>query len=136
MNNLSTAAIATRQNDIECEHPRSSARREACLQIQAASKAAAKAIAALAGQAANATAQRQLSAIQLCLTSVTGLLEITETLLVDKSEPTPYEKALGWQRLSEDAKGAGRAAYRAVLILADPNGDHSGDVGQSGRHFN
>lgn len=96
--------------------------------IQAASSSTAKAIAALSASATTATAQRRLLAIQLCLTSVTGLLEISESLLQDIGEPTPYQQASSWQRLSEDAKGAGRAAYKAVLILADPVANHTSDL--------
>ena len=66
----------------------------------------------------------EMDAIQLCMTSVGGLLEITDALVRPSViAPTPLERALSWKQLAEDAKCAGRAAYRAVLILTDPSAD-------------
>ena len=61
-----------------------------------------------------------MSAVHFCLTSVTALLEITQTLITTPLSPSPQELERDWTRLAEDAKMAGRAAYRAVLILSDP----------------
>lgn len=62
-----------------------------------------------------------VSAVHFCLTSANALLEISQTLLRQSSQLTPQEQERSWKRLAEDAKVAGRAAYRAVLILSDPS---------------
>lgn len=111
-------------------------REEASVLIQAAAMALQEAMAAVREQAdapalstssTAATAgteitRSEMDAIQLCMTSVGGLLEITNALVRPSAiAPTPLERALSWKQLAEDAKGAGRAAYRAVLILTDPS---------------
>jgi hypothetical protein len=62
-----------------------------------------------------------VSAVHFCLTSAQALLEISQTLLHQADHLTPVERERSWKRLAEDAKVAGRAAYRAVLILSDPS---------------
>lgn len=62
----------------------------------------------------------ELSAVHFCLTSVTALLEITQTLLTESASISPQARERKWKNLAEEAKVAGRAAYRAVLILSDP----------------
>lgn len=108
----------------------SASREEASALIQAAASALQDAMAAVrdqAGSRAFATAgteitRSEMDAIQLCMTSVSGLLEITDALVRPTAiAPTPLERALSWKQLAEDAKRAGRAAYRAVLILTDPS---------------
>jgi FAD/FMN-containing dehydrogenase len=108
-------------------------REEASALIQAAALALQDAMAAVreqTGSHALSTAttagteitRSEMDAIELCMTSVGGLLEITNALVRPTSvAPTPLERALSWKQLAEDAKGAGRAAYRAVLILTDPS---------------
>lgn len=63
----------------------------------------------------------ELSAVHFCLTSARSLLEISRTLLRQSMELSPQEQESSWKQLAEDAKLAGRAAYRAVLILSDPS---------------
>jgi len=62
-----------------------------------------------------------VSAVHFCLTSAHALLEISQTLLRQSTQLSPQEQERTWKRLAEDAKVAGRAAYRAVLILSDPS---------------
>lgn len=62
-----------------------------------------------------------VSAVHFCLTSAHALLEISQTLLRQSNQLSPQEQERSWKRLAEDAKVAGRAAYRAVLILSDPS---------------
>lgn len=62
----------------------------------------------------------ELSAVHFCLTSAQALLEISRTLLRQSAALSPQEQERSWKQLAEDAKLAGRAAYRAVLILSDP----------------
>ena len=105
-------------------------REEASALIQAAALALQDAMAAVREQAGpgefaaagTEITRSEMDAIQLCMTSVGGLLEITNALVRPTTvAPTPLERALSWKQLAEDAKGAGRAAYRAVLILTDPS---------------
>ena len=107
-------------------------REEASALIQAAALALQEAMAAVREQAGSnefvaagtEITRSEMDAIQLCMTSVGGLLEITDALVRPSViAPTPLERALSWKQLAEDAKCAGRAAYRAVLILTDPSAD-------------
>lgn len=63
--------------------------------------------------------RRRLAAIHLCLSSATGLLEASETILKQRDGSTPAPCGQTLLRLSDDAEIAGRAAHRAALILAD-----------------
>lgn len=62
-----------------------------------------------------------LSAAHLCLTSACALLDVSQILLEPGHQETPEEQAHLWNELMGHTKIAGRAAYRAALILADPN---------------
>ena len=62
----------------------------------------------------------ELSAVHFCLTSAQSLLEISKTLMQQQGVLSPVEQERHWKALAEEAKLAGRAAYRAVLILSDP----------------
>lgn len=63
----------------------------------------------------------ELSAVHFCLTSAQALLEISRTMLRQPLQMSPHDQERSWKQLAEDAKLAGRAAYRAVLILSDPS---------------
>ena len=63
----------------------------------------------------------ELSAVHFCLTSAQALLEISKTLTQRQFLRSPHEQERHWKALAEEAKLAGRAAYRAVLILSDPS---------------
>ena len=63
----------------------------------------------------------ELSAVHFCLTSAQALLEISKTLMQRQSPRSPQDQERHWKALAEEAKLAGRAAYRAVLILSDPS---------------
>ncbi len=67
----------------------------------------------------------ELSAVHFCLTSAQALLEISKTLMQRQIALSPREQELHWKALAEEAKLAGRAAYRAVLILSDPSSVHT-----------
>jgi 2-iminoacetate synthase ThiH len=60
------------------------------------------------------------SAAQFCLLSAAALLGVTQMLLNRSAAPSPSERLQDWNDLSELTKEAGRSAYRAALILADP----------------
>lgn len=118
---------ATRPAPYRCAD--SASREEASALIHAAAVALQEAMAAVREQtgstgfstAGTEITRSEMDAIQLCMTSVGGLLEITDALVRPTTvAPTPLERALSWKQLAEDAKCAGRAAYRAVLILTDP----------------
>jgi hypothetical protein len=66
------------------------------------------------------TVQPERSAAQFCLLSAAALLGVTQLLLNRSDEPSPSERLQDWNDLSELTKEAGRSAYRAALILADP----------------
>ncbi|RZI78587.1 MAG: hypothetical protein EOP80_00335 [Variovorax sp.] len=59
------------------------------------------------------------SAIHFCLTSAGALLDVSQTLLNQPKSPSPVEQERQWKTLISHTKIAGRAAYRAALILAD-----------------
>ena len=60
-------------------------------------------------------------AMRFCLTSSLSLLGITRRLLQPERPMTPVERARAWTELAEETKTAGRSAYRAALVLADPH---------------
>lgn len=60
------------------------------------------------------------AAIHFCLTSACALLDVSQTLLNSPSAPSPHEREQQWKQLLVHTKTAGRSAYRAALILADP----------------
>lgn len=62
----------------------------------------------------------ELAAIQLCLTSSMAMLAICQSLLERTPDQTPLKREHQWKKLASDAKTAGRAAYRAALVLSDP----------------
>ena len=61
----------------------------------------------------------QDSAIHFCLTSAVALLEVSQALLNQASDPTPLEQERQWKTLVAYIKTAGRSAYRAASILTD-----------------
>jgi hypothetical protein len=72
-------------------------------------------------EAAHYKDRPELSAVHFCLTSAQALLEISKTLMQNQAARSPHEQERHWKMLAEEAKLAGRAAYRAVLILSDPS---------------
>ncbi|MBT2303107.1 hypothetical protein J7E70_21895 [Variovorax paradoxus] len=64
--------------------------------------------------------QPERSAAQFCLVSAGALLGVTQLPLNRSAAPSPSERLQDWNDLSELTKEAGRSAYRAALILADP----------------
>ncbi|RZL65224.1 MAG: hypothetical protein EOP81_05020 [Variovorax sp.] len=60
------------------------------------------------------------SAVHFCLTSACALLDVSQTLLNSPIDPSPHERERQWKQLVAHTKTAGRSAYRAALILADP----------------
>ena len=64
------------------------------------------------------------SAIHFCLTSASALLDVSQTLLKQAENPSPQEQERQWKSLISHTKIAGRAAYRAALILADQKSGH------------
>lgn len=60
------------------------------------------------------------SAVHFCLRSATALLDVSYSLLHQDDAQTPQQHEQHWKRLVVDTKTAGRAAYRAALILTDP----------------
>ncbi|MDM0117591.1 hypothetical protein QTI66_36375 [Variovorax sp. J22R133] len=73
-------------------------------------------------------AQPAESAVKFCLTSAASLLAIAHSLLDDTSPLSCAQRERIWKDLAEDSKIAGRAAYRAALILSDPNASANDDV--------
>ena len=69
-----------------------------------------------------ASYQRQpaVAAMHLCLTASSALLGITQDLLHSAQFMTAEERERAWKKLASDTKIAGRAAYRAALVMADP----------------
>jgi hypothetical protein len=76
---------------------------------------------ALAQQAEQARYEEnpQDSAIHFCLVSAVALLEVSQALLNQSSDPTPQERERQWKTLVAYIKTAGRSAYRAASILTD-----------------
>ncbi len=67
-------------------------------------------------------------ALHFCLVSASALLGVSQTLLDRQVAPSPADREREWNALANHAKIAGRSAYRAALILADPP---QGDAGLS-----
>ena len=62
-----------------------------------------------------------ITAMHLCLTASSTLLGITHDLLHSAQYLSTDEREKAWKKLAADTKIAGRAAYRAALVLADPD---------------
>ncbi|RYF34581.1 MAG: hypothetical protein EOO26_04045 [Comamonadaceae bacterium] len=60
------------------------------------------------------------SALHFCLVSAGALLDVSHTLVNRSAFPSPQEREREWNLLAAHTKVAGRSAYRAALILADP----------------
>ncbi|MGJ7494397.1 hypothetical protein ACSFA8_04920 [Variovorax sp. RT4R15] len=65
-------------------------------------------------------AQPEQTAALSSLAAASALLRVTQLLLNRSASPSPKERFQEWNDLSELTKEAGRSAYRAALILADP----------------
>jgi hypothetical protein len=65
-------------------------------------------------------ARPTMSAVNFCLTATVSLLSIAHTLLGQPNTMPPGLRAQTWKQLADDTKVAGRAAYRAALVLSDP----------------
>lgn len=61
----------------------------------------------------------QRAAMHRCLKSATGLLDISQILLLESSAPCQVALPIAWRRLADEATAAGRAGF-AVLTLSDP----------------
>ncbi|MDM0015445.1 response regulator [Variovorax sp. J22P168] len=61
-----------------------------------------------------------ISAVNFCLRSAISLLAVAHTLTDPPHAMTPQEREEDWKKLGLHTKLAGRAAYRASLILCDP----------------
>lgn len=59
------------------------------------------------------------TAIHFCLTSARSLLDVAQTLMMTEGQASPRERERRWDTLVTHTKKAGRAAYRAALVLAD-----------------
>ncbi|MDQ7957014.1 MAG: hypothetical protein REJ24_16170 [Rhodocyclaceae bacterium] len=59
------------------------------------------------------------TAIHFCLTSARSLLDVAQTLMMTEGQPSPRERERRWDSLVTHTKKAGRAAYRAALVLTD-----------------
>lgn len=75
-------------------------------------------VAARLKEEASYRARPRESAIHFCLTSAGALLDVSQTLLNQPESPSPVQERQ-WKTLISHTKIAGRAAYRAALILAD-----------------
>jgi len=64
-------------------------------------------------------ARPEQCAIQFCLHSAAALLDVSQALMQSPSNPSPERRAADLKRLVAHTKTAGRAAYRAALILTD-----------------
>ncbi|SEB14139.1 hypothetical protein [Variovorax sp. YR216] len=62
----------------------------------------------------------ELAAIHSCLMSSMAMLAVCHSLIEQPPDQTLLEPERQWKRLASDAKTAGRAAYRAALVLSDP----------------
>lgn len=60
------------------------------------------------------------SALHLCLVSASALLDVSQSLMNRRADPSPAEREREWKALAMHTKIAGRSAYRAALILVDP----------------
>jgi hypothetical protein len=73
---------------------------------------------------ANYRVRPTLSALSFCLTSALSLLAIAHSLVDQPEVLSPVERDRLWKKLAAETKMAGRAAYRAALILSDPGAEH------------
>ena len=64
-----------------------------------------------------------MSALSFCLTSAISVLAIAHSLVDQPDTLSPVERDQLWKKLAAETKVAGRAAYRAALILSDPGAD-------------
>jgi hypothetical protein len=63
-----------------------------------------------------------ITAAQSCLESSIALLEVVLSLIDEPvAQATASQHQSHWNKLAADAKTAGRAAYRAALVLLDPS---------------
>ncbi|MBT2305380.1 hypothetical protein J7E70_33840 [Variovorax paradoxus] len=76
-------------------------------------------------EAASYRTRPTLSTIHLCLTSSKAMLAICHSLIEQPAIQSPAERERRWKKLASDAKTAGRAAYSAALVLADPGANES-----------
>jgi hypothetical protein len=65
----------------------------------------------------------RLSAMRLCLTSTAALLGITYRLSAPEAVQSNEDRVKAGKQLADQTKVAGRAAYRAGLMLTDPYAD-------------
>lgn len=72
------------------------------------------------GEQANYRARPTMSALSFCLTSAISVLAIAHSLIDQPDTLSPVERDQLWKKLAAETKVAGRAAYRAALILSDP----------------
>ena len=72
-------------------------------------------------------ARPAMTAMRFCLTASSALLGITHELLHSTEVKDPAERERAWKQLGADTKIAGRAAYRASLVLADPLANREGE---------
>lgn len=70
-----------------------------------------------------AAEQPRHGAMRLCLTSTAALLGIANKLLHPECAATSAERVQVSQQLVEETKVAGRAAYRAGILLMDPHAE-------------
>lgn len=71
-------------------------------------------------EASSYRARPTISATNFCLTAAASLLSIAHSLLGQPVGQAPEERAQRWRQFADDTKVAGRAAYRAALVLSDP----------------
>lgn len=75
------------------------------------------------GEQANYRSRPTASALSFCLTSAISLLGIAHSLIDQPAVLSPADREQLWKKLAADTKIAGRAAYRAALILSDPGAE-------------
>ena len=75
------------------------------------------------GEQANYRSRPTTSALSFCLTSAISLLAIAHSLIDQPTALSPVEREQLWKKLAAETKVAGRAAYRAALILSDPGAE-------------
>jgi hypothetical protein len=73
---------------------------------------------------ANYRCRPTMSALSFCLTSAISLLAIAHSLVDQPDVLSPVERDQLWKKLAAETKVAGRAAYRAALILSDPGAEN------------
>lgn len=76
------------------------------------------------GEDANYRGRPTMSALSFCLTSAISLLAIAHSLVDQPDVLSPIERDQLWKKLAAETKVAGRAAYRAALILSDPGAEN------------